>query len=311
MKKIQKLYIILLALCGLFVACEDDNQPPLAAIYADVDAEDSYTMIFNSRSENTNNLMWDFGDGTSATGESVTHTYNMSGEYTVTLTASGDNGEYKATKKVTITASMLELLSGGPDAANGKTWVLSRTATPGFDGAGSFDNTYPKDIMPGTDNLLDLIGLGSEYDNEFTFFHDGSYAVDNKNAVNLAGGIFGYGLAQQGLTEIVAQTPVGIFAIKMAPISGAGWTLTQNTDLVVDAVKEGANGTFTEKTVTFEKANYLTFSNGGFIGIQDFAVHAIIRDIKPNRMVVSVFMHGVPAAYTKPSHLVTVSFDAK
>jgi len=36
---------------------------------------------------------WDFGDGETATGESVTHTYDTADSYEVTLTVTDDNGE--------------------------------------------------------------------------------------------------------------------------------------------------------------------------------------------------------------------------
>ena len=204
---------------------------------------------------------------------------------------------------------MEEMLSGGPAAASGKTWVLSKKATPGKDGAGSFSNTFPADIMPGTDNLLDMVGLGAEYDNEYTFNHDGSYSVNNVDGNNLAGWIFS--VVVLGQENIVIPTDVGIFSTKSTPPKNAKWKLSEKTDLVVDAVDEIEEGVGKPKTVTFSKADYLTFENGGFIGIQDFAVHAIIRDITADRMVVAIFLHSVEPMPDKPSNLITLSFDAK
>ena len=40
----------------------------------------------------THTFEWDFGDDTTATGENVTHAYNLTGSYTVTLTVTDDDG---------------------------------------------------------------------------------------------------------------------------------------------------------------------------------------------------------------------------
>lgn len=310
MKKLFYSFFTMLAVATLLYSCgEDDPAPPIVDMFAEVDENNSYKVNFTTNAQNATSFTWDFGDGNSGSGSSVSHTYVQSGDYMVKVTALGEGGEAIASKSVTIAASMSELISGGPAATNGKTWILSRTATPGVDGAGPFDSSYPADLMPGTDNLLDQIGLGAEYDNEYTFFHDGSYSVDNKDGNNLAGWV--YSAVQVGMENVVTQTPVGIFSVTITPPSDATWSLTENANISVDAVDEGENGEFTPKTVDFEGIDYLTFGNGGFIGIQDFAVNAIIRDITADRMVVAVYMHSVMAAMDKPSHLITISFDAK
>lgn len=310
MKKSFYSLFTLLAIAALMYSCgEDDPLPPVVDMFAEVDENDSYTVNFTTNAQNATSFTWDFDDGETGTGASTSHTYTQSGEYTVTVTAMGEGGEATASKSVTVVASLSELLSGGPAATNGKTWVVSRTATPGVDGAGAFDPSFPADIMPGTDNLLDLVGLGAEYDNEYTFYDDGSYSVDNKDGNNLS--VWVYSVLEIGEANIVIPTPIGIFSMKSTPSTDATWSLTENTDLVVDAVDEGADGAFTPKTVTFENADYLTFGNGGFIGLQDYAVNAIVRDITSDRMVVAVYMHSVMGAPDKPSHLVSLSFDAK
>lgn len=308
MKKIIYSLLTMFAAVALMISCSEDPAPPVVEIFAEVDQNDSYTVKFNTVSENATSFSWNFGDGETGSGATTSHTYTMSGDYTVTVTAMGDGGEAMNSKSVTIVASMAELLSGGP-GVNGKTWVLSRTATPGMDGAGAFDASFPTGIMPGTDNLLNEIGLGVEYDNEYTFYADGKYKVDNKNGNNLAGWV--YSAMELGEENFVTITPVGVFSVKNTPSTNATWTLTENTNLVVDAVDELGENNFSPKTVTFENADYLTFANGGFLGIQDYAVNAILRDISPNRMVVAIYLHSVIGAPAKPSNLITLSFDAK
>jgi PKD repeat protein len=307
MKKSLYSLLTMLVVATLLFSCSEDPEPPVVEMFAEVDGTDSYTVNLSTNSTNATSFVWDFGDGETGSGATTSHTYSLSGDYTITVTAIGDGGEASSSKSVTIVASMAELLSGG--TSSGKTWVLSRTATAGMDGAGAVDPSFPTDIMPGTDNLLDAIGLGAEYDNEYTFYPDGSYSVNNKDGNNMAGWIFSY--AEVGEENIVIPTAVGIFSVANTPPENATWSLTEDTDLVVDAVDEIDESTFTPKTVTFSGADYLTFGNGGFIGIQDYAVNAIIRDVTADRLVVGVFMHSVYGAPDKPSNLITVSFDAK
>jgi len=296
-------------LAAILVSCGEDTPAPVVEIFFEADESDPYTVNFTTISTDATSFAWDFGDGESGSGDAPSHTYAISGDYTVTVSATGEGGETEATREITIAASLSEIISGGPSAASGKTWVLSRTTTPGLDGAGTFDPSFPADLMPGTDNVLDIIGLGDEYDNEYTFYHDGSYEIDNINGINMASWVYSnLNVAQE---DWVTTTAYGIFAVKSTPPGNATWSITEATDLVVDAVDENPDGTGTPKTVTFEAADYITFENDGFILLQDLSVHAIIRDATSERMTLSVFMHSVLPESDKPSHILTFTFDAK
>lgn len=48
---------------------------------------------------------WDFGDGTTATGEVATHSYTTAGTYTVNFTASNQDGRGTSTRSCTVTAT--------------------------------------------------------------------------------------------------------------------------------------------------------------------------------------------------------------
>lgn len=309
MKRSFYAFFAMLAMATIMFSCSEDPEPPIVELFFEVDAANPYTVNFTTTDQYVTSYVWDFGDGESSTEAKPAHTYAQSGDYSVNVTVTGEGGTAVATKEVGIAASMAEMLSGGPAAANGKTWILSKKATPGMDGAGAFSNTFPTDIMPGTDNLLDMVGMGIEYDNEYTFFSNGNYKINNVDGNNLAGWVFTYGVL--GEESIIIPTPVGIFSVKSTVPTTAKWSLTEDTDLVVEAVDENAEGGGVPKTVTFSKADYLTFTNGGFIGIQDFAVNAIVRDITKDRMVVAVYLYSVMDSPTKPSNLITLSFDAK
>ncbi len=220
----------------------------------------------------------------------------------------GDGGEATASLDVTIAASMAEMLSGGPANEDGKTWILSTAATANTDGAGQIKPHFPTDVLPFPDKVLEQLGIEAEYDNEFTFVHDGSYSVDNKNGNVLAGWLYSVGAI--GEENIVSTTDYGIFVVKHDESNNATWALGQG-DLEIDAANEDAQENVTEETDVFPDADYITFGNGGFIGILYFADKAIIRELSSDKMVVSFFLHSVQAHPDKPSTLITMTFVPK
>jgi len=306
MKKSFYSLFTLVAITAIMFSCGKDPLPPVVQMFAEPDADNPYIINFTTTVENVTSYAWDFGDGETSTEANPKHTYAMSGDYTAKVTVTGEGGTAEATKAITIAASLKEMLSGGPGAANGKIWVLSRTATPGMDGAGAIETNFPTDIMPATDNMLDIIGLGDEYDNEYTFYFDGTYKVNNKDGESLAGWLYSADVI--GMDKVVATTPYGIFKVSRTNTSSATWDLFEDTDLSIDVVDESDAS---EKTVTFEGADYITFGGGGYIGIEDYYTSIIVRDITADRMVVTVFMHSYEPIPTKPSIQLTMTLDAK
>lgn len=79
---------------------------------------------------------WDFGNGSTATGNNVTASYPYAGTYTITLTVFNKGGSKSASKEVTIAADDLGLLNnpiytmltGGTSGTGSKTWYLDSTA---------------------------------------------------------------------------------------------------------------------------------------------------------------------------------------
>ncbi|MDN3669513.1 PKD domain-containing protein [Echinicola jeungdonensis] len=75
--------------------------PPPAADYTFDD--EGLTVNFTNASENVVTYSWDFGDGNTSTEENPTHTYAEEGTYTVTLTATSEDGtEVVTSKEVTV-----------------------------------------------------------------------------------------------------------------------------------------------------------------------------------------------------------------
>jgi PKD repeat protein/glucose/arabinose dehydrogenase len=99
---------------------------------------------------------WDFGDGSTATGQTVSHTYDSTGDYTVTLTVTDDGGA-TATATTTITV-------GDGDG----TGAIAPGTTITFDGyTGGWEATAPSAISGQTNPTLTL-QEGAQYTLQFT-----------------------------------------------------------------------------------------------------------------------------------------------
>ena len=83
-----------------------NNQPPIASFtYSPSNPVVNQTITFNASNSTDpggtiENYEWDFGDGETAEGEIVTHSYSSAGNYTVKLTVTDNEGAKNSTEKV-------------------------------------------------------------------------------------------------------------------------------------------------------------------------------------------------------------------
>ncbi|WP_293313316.1 PKD domain-containing protein, partial [Pedobacter sp. UBA5917] len=140
--------------------------------------------------------LWDFGNGATADGNTVTASYPLAGTYTVKLTIVTDGGSVSSTKSVVIAATnpamltdpAFTTLSGGLSNATGFTWVIDQKSA-GHLGVGPITSQNPDWYQAGPDEKN---GLGF-YDDEMTFNMNAlKYTYDNKgttfaNAANAPG----------------------------------------------------------------------------------------------------------------------------
>ena len=117
-------HVFVLLLCCVFclmVSCKDDeggkNAKPVAKFTAQNDGcKFPCTITFTNTSQNATTWQWDFGDGNGSTEENPSHEYIESGEYTVTLTATGPGGENSFSLPILITSDPVAITGVYPNS---------------------------------------------------------------------------------------------------------------------------------------------------------------------------------------------------
>jgi len=150
--------------------------------------------------------LWDFGNGSTARGDTVTGEFPLKGEYTVSLTVFTKSGHAKNTQNITIEETNelmlndpdLNLITGGADQAEGKTWVVDSTQL-GHMGVGPTTSKSPDwwqappKAKPGTGLYTDeytfkLDGFSFDMETNGYVFINGNNASDFSGAVDAPGG---------------------------------------------------------------------------------------------------------------------------
>ena len=135
--------------------------------------------------------LWDLGNGTTVKGDKVSAVYPFKGDYTVTMSLYTTGGSATISQVVTIAADDYGLLdtpgfnalTGGANAAEGKTWVFARY-TEGHFGVGDV-NAAPEANGPAWWKCPANGKDGSSlYDNKYTFIQKGTKLIwENKGSI--------------------------------------------------------------------------------------------------------------------------------
>lgn len=309
MKRLQFLFglafsaVLMLALSS----CEKEEtiQEPTAGIFRSIAGKQ---VAFTALTLHADQWLWDFGDGETSTEKDPVHIYQSGGVYNITLSASNSMGTAEATSQVSLDLSVYEMLTGGSSAPNGKTWRISAghsevdavsLADPGF--------TVIQDIPQGALGLF--LGIGEEYEDEFTFKADGSYIHDNKNGGSFCSLVFAT-VAGLDIVNVTAESQsFGFATAAFTPEAGATFTYTESKDLAHTVVSQ-ADGSTTADLV-YEGVSTLNFSGNEFIGLMDFHRECIIQEITPEKMRLAMFMSATQGAhFNKPSLVVIFTFEA-
>ncbi len=314
---------------------EDPIPDPTLVLQADIDPNDGYTVIISVQATDVASFSWNYGDGESSTQVgSHNYTYAASGNYTISVTVTGDNGmTVSKTANVTIVASIAEMLAGADD--NGKTWVLTQADGAGKMGVGHVDNNLAliQDVIPA--NILAGFGMESEYPDEFTFYRDGTYKVDTKNNKALASALYGGVLLQTGMSTDVYMSPdvlqLPLSIVPFESVSDGSWeisyesfnTMAQNEIGIAegDQVMEQKSFSFTEGDTRLN----LKLSTGSYIGFYDLTYPAIpgmlenpvdnsfyiVKNVTPDEINIAIASCGLSNILIYPTYLLHLTFVPK
>lgn len=269
--------LVFIAITMVFQSCKDDPVAPTLQFIAEADG---YEVSITVEATNAASFAWDYDDGTTGTSTANhTHSYEDagSGTYTISCTVtSEDDLTVTKTQSVTIAASIEEIIAGVGD--DGKTWVLTQAESSftGKMGGGGVTNDvaiYPAmSLIP--DGVLTIFGLGDEYSDEFTFYRDGTLAIDLKNNRMLTGIVYG-NIVTQGVDLIVSSSynDLPLASMPGANIPDATWELSY-ADRTVTWYDEFGVEDLVQTTFTFpendpDKIAEIKISEGAYLCFQD------------------------------------------
>jgi len=282
---------------SMFSCGEDPVPAPTVQVFASVDG---YQVAFTVTATNADSYSWAFGDGETSTEQNPVYEYGQSGDYTATVTVTGEGGTADGTVDVTIAASEVEMLTGGPAAANGKAWVISPSGSEG-DGIFKIDEEFELE-EPIPDGILGLIGLASEYEDEFVFHHDMSYTHDVKNDSAITNLI--YAMLSQIEFKPSLRDPIAL-----APFTpeAATFTYTEDTDLTLTCVDKDDDEVTHE--FTWSDVTVLEIEGGTeFATIRDFTREYLILDISVDKLQIGIFASTSEGSKANvPKHLLVMT----
>jgi cyclophilin family peptidyl-prolyl cis-trans isomerase len=101
--------LLLLLFVGLASSCKkkEDNPKPGSSF---THTETAWIAHFTSTATNSPTaIQWDFGDGQTGSGDTITHTYANPGDYTVTQTATNASGSATSSQTITLKERIIEV----------------------------------------------------------------------------------------------------------------------------------------------------------------------------------------------------------
>ena len=168
--------IILFLLISLFGACKKEKLPVAEFEFTGGGCTAPCNILFENKSENANSYLWEFGDGTNSTEVNPTKTYNTGGTYTVTLTATNEDGSHSVTESILIQNSTQSQLPSANFTISNNGCVSPCTVS--FNNTSSNSNSYQWNFGDG--------GNSSATNPSHQYYQGGSYTV-TLTATNASG----------------------------------------------------------------------------------------------------------------------------
>jgi|SRR5690554_1823437 len=306
------LSVFSLLLVFFFPACSDDGTRtdfPLSAVI--FHSMDGRQVAFTALTHSAVNWEWDFGDGNFSSEKNPVHVYEEGGYYVATLNARDQAGNSVATE-VTLAVSLTPyaLLTGNHTAEgyNGKTWRLRQSHSDNDKLVNSdalFSLLAPNIPVLPSGAFSVYVGLPEAYNDEFTFYNDGSYRHDTSDGTSFGGIAYAMFLQQSGATEITktggkAALGADLFALTTyTPGENTTFVFNENEDFTIPTLPDYATGTQPPgiPVVTYPGVMTLDFPDSdAFVGIRDFHRKVIVQEVTNSSMRLVMFMTLSPDA---------------
>ena len=283
--------LILLAIITIFSNCQKEPSASFTVSSSSVNIGEN--VIFTNTSLDANSYLWDFGDDGSSITESPSHTYNIVGTYTVTLTAFSKNVNKKdiATKEITVsplkptltTSSVTSItqtsaVCGGNVTNDGGTTVTARgvcwstsqnpttsnSHTTDGDGTGSFTSSITN-LSVGITYYVRAYATnsaGTDYGNQINFITNPSISPTVTSSISY-------------VTQTTATCEGNVTSDGGATVTARGvcWSTSQNPTTYNSHTTDGTGtGSFTSKitglsaSTTYYVRAYATNSKGTAYG---------------------------------------------
>ncbi|MDL5510695.1 PKD domain-containing protein [Arenibacter sp. M-2] len=288
-KNLILLYGVLFTMMLSLSSCSSDDSagsediPFTADIFRSIAGK---KVAFQGLTNNATSWLWDFGDGTTSTEQNPVHNYPGAGYYETKFTAtSADGTTITKETRIGIEITPYVLLTGGASAPNGKTWKIDAVAANNrFANADQDLTAYSEDLEPLPAGVFGQLGLGSIYNDEFTFHFDGSYSMDLKED-GAAFSIYFYQDFISGGSDIVKVSADPNF-----PFVTATFSLDPGTTFEYNEQEDYTVPTYPGGMLTYPGVTTLDFTNNGFVGYLDFQRKVIVQEITENRMRLVLFV---------------------
>ena len=313
------LFVIFLA-----TSCSDEIDRPVFPLSAEIFHSVSDKQVaFTALTHSAVNWSWDFGDGKTSTEQNPVHVYDDGGYYVAKLIATDASGN-SATSEVNLAIALTPyvLLTGGPTATNGKTWKLTASHTTNDKIVNSDANLslFDEDIPSLPIGAIDLyLGLGEAYDDEFTFYFDGSYGHDTKDGAGFGGIVYAMVAQQMGISTITKTGGEAVFGqdafafATYSPEADAKFVFVEKEDFSIPTIPDFATAVVPPgiPIVTYPNVMTIDFPNSTeFVGLMDFHRKVIVQEVNDNTMRLVMFMTLSPDAIVSQSPLIALSTTA-
>lgn len=272
---------------------------------------DDSQVAFQALTHSATSWHWDFGDGTTSDEQNPVHVYADGGYYDVVLVASDNGGNSETVEqKLGVKITPYVLLTGGANATAGKTWRLSAAHGDNGDYFANADaelSIFDEDITPLPTGVFDLyLQYGEVYQDEYTFFFDGSYSMDLKDDGGAFSGLV-YQMLTTGGANIIKASDLGqefgLCIASYTPEANATFTYVESEDFDVPSVY-GSEG-----VVTYSGVSTLDFSGTEFVGFMDFQRKVLLKEISEEKMTIVLFMAASPDYPGLNTHGLVLSFE--